>query len=282
MVPRAKVLVNLVIEKLKHHMKAYPDDASAMKMFFAESKPLVSRSFFPKELHRLGYLSQDQDHDKFEEPPGREARKLELTFRVKTSEGLIKPFTVGGEFGRLYPKSPDVESQFRAMGYHRIDTLSGHLVFRPSITKRNIIQNLDKVYMELLNWASHELEHQQQHYRGEITSDHRDSYQSASGRDLMKYLMQDIEIAAFARGFYTQSVKLRIPFEKIIEDQKKTFFDFAKKRKNSSWLAWFILKKTTKEDMDKWGQAILDYARIHLPCAQLKDGTPINPDLCKR
>jgi hypothetical protein len=131
-------------------------------------------------------------------------------------------------------------------------------------TIKEIKNNYQNIYMDLLETIAHELEHREQELRdlhgaeGEGFGD-----EITTSRDsLVGYLMQKHEIEGYARGIYTKSIKSKIPFEYLVDQTVDMFLQLCKWSMENS--PEWSRKICTKEDMAKFKGALMSYAEKQL------------------
>jgi len=147
-----------------------------------------------------------------------------------------------------------------------LDYLSIGFRFKYGTTKKELKKLYQDMYMELLETLAHELEHREQ---GDSWGDKI----ITSSDSFAGYIGQAHEIEAFARGLYTQAVKMKVSYESLVDELAKFYWELCSREGRF---------ECTKEDIEQFKQSLMDYAEKQLPCAQLLSGEPVNPKACKK
>jgi hypothetical protein len=164
-------------------------------------------------------------------------------------------------------RDPRLDHHVSVEGFSYKDSLEIKIWFKPQIEKKTY----QYVNSRLHDTVIHELEHilQWNEYGGRDIPDEIELLLQSMGMDGSDYFLYAHEIPAMTRGLYKKAKVEKRPFTEVVEEYLNSMIeqgDLEVERKEEVIQAWF------------------DYARKHLPAAQLSEGkytltAPLRSDL---
>jgi hypothetical protein len=213
--------------------------------------------------------------DKFGPESGTVKSILDVEFRFMPGPGLEKA-EIDIRAGGSYTPRAD-QSKF--------DEMVIKIFYNPLMTGEEFTKSLENIYFNITKTISHELEHMDQKASGrmrDFTVD-EEAYKIYSEGGWIGYLGSKEEVEAWARGAYTMAMKQRVPWESVLDEMARQL-EVAIKDGGADPNASEI-EKQDFENIDSvvkfFRDSQLEYVRKNLPCAQMKNGKPINPSACK-
>jgi len=242
---RSRKIVDYILKNLKERLAEFSDDATGEDIFGSKARKTFTN-----------YEDEVDVAYEFKDPKTGKQQVINIVANYGTHPDVTpeEVFSPGGGFASWEQQKEWGESYTDTEG---ADYLLVKLRFAPSISKKDIVKNLQKIYMGLLDSTSHELEHQTQSSRGELPTE------IIMSQDMGAYLMQPHEIEAFSRGLYTIAVKTKAPFEQLVEEAA-TRIQILCSRSSAE-------QDCSDEVFENFKNAVLQYAKQQLPCAQDKE-----------